>query len=87
MTATQSLGFQVIPHTPYSPDLAPCDIFLFLKFKEHLKGKNLILTRKLMLKLNDCSMLKPKTFIWTAFLKTSKSLAKMYRSKGSYVNK
>jgi hypothetical protein len=23
----------VIPHTPYSPDLAPCDIFLFPKTK------------------------------------------------------
>jgi transposase len=28
----------VIPRPPYSPDLAPCDIFLFLKMKLKLKG-------------------------------------------------
>jgi hypothetical protein len=28
----------VIAHPPYSPDLAPCDIFLFPKTKLKLKG-------------------------------------------------
>jgi transposase len=27
-----------LPHPPYSPDLAPCDFFLFPKLKPHLKG-------------------------------------------------
>jgi len=26
------------PHPPYSPDLAPCDFFLFPKLKPHLRG-------------------------------------------------
>jgi hypothetical protein len=29
----------VIPHPPYSPDLAPCDLFLFPKIKLKLKGR------------------------------------------------
>ena len=29
----------VIPHPPYSPDLAPCDFFLFSKMKLKLKGR------------------------------------------------
>jgi [histone H3]-lysine36 N-dimethyltransferase SETMAR len=29
----------VLPHPPYSPDLAPCDFFLFPKIKLDLKGK------------------------------------------------
>jgi len=29
----------VIPHPPYSPDLAPCDFFLFRKTKLKLKGR------------------------------------------------
>jgi hypothetical protein len=29
----------VIPHPPYSPDLAPCDFFLFTKLKLKLKGR------------------------------------------------
>jgi hypothetical protein len=28
----------VIPHPPYSPDLAPCDFFPFPKMKLKLKG-------------------------------------------------
>jgi hypothetical protein len=30
----------VIPHPPYSPDLAPCDFFLFPKMKLKLKGRS-----------------------------------------------
>lgn len=30
--------WELIPHPPYSPDLAPSDFFLFPKLKEHLKG-------------------------------------------------
>jgi hypothetical protein len=29
----------VIPHPPYSPDLAPCDFFLFPKMVLKLKGR------------------------------------------------
>jgi hypothetical protein len=29
----------VILHPPYSPDLAPCNFFLFLKMKLKLKGR------------------------------------------------
>jgi len=27
-----------LPHPPYCPDLAPCDLFLFPKLKTHLRG-------------------------------------------------
>jgi transposase len=29
----------VVPHPPYSPDLAPSDFFFFLKIKMTLKGR------------------------------------------------
>jgi transposase len=29
----------VVPHPPYSPDLAPCNFFLFARLKSTLKGK------------------------------------------------
>jgi hypothetical protein len=29
----------IIPHPPYSPDLAPCDFALFVKLKMKLKGR------------------------------------------------
>jgi histone-lysine N-methyltransferase SETMAR len=33
------LDFSVMPHPPYSPDLAPSDFHLFPKRKERLKGQ------------------------------------------------
>lgn len=35
----QDLGYELLPHPPYSPDLAPCDFFLFPKLKSWLAGK------------------------------------------------
>lgn len=35
----RELGYHVIEHPPYSPDLAPCDFFLFSKLKNFLAGK------------------------------------------------
>ncbi|KAI6646050.1 Transposase [Oopsacas minuta] len=33
-------GLELLPHPPYSPDLAPCDFSLFLKLKIYLQGKD-----------------------------------------------
>ena len=32
-------GVQLLPHPPYSPDLAPCDFWLFPKVKKAISGK------------------------------------------------
>jgi hypothetical protein len=32
-------GVQLVSHTAFSPDLAPCDFFLFPKVKCQLKGR------------------------------------------------
>ena len=31
---------KLLPHPPYSPDIAPCDFFLFPRIKKELKGKS-----------------------------------------------
>jgi len=33
-------GIPVVPQPPYSPDLSPCDFFLFPKLKFNLKGRH-----------------------------------------------
>ncbi|EFN64908.1 Histone-lysine N-methyltransferase SETMAR, partial [Camponotus floridanus] len=33
------LRYELLPHPPYSPDLAPCDFFLFPNMKKWLAGK------------------------------------------------
>jgi histone-lysine N-methyltransferase SETMAR len=35
----EELGFILVPNPGYSPDLAPCDFFLFGHPKDHLEGK------------------------------------------------
>jgi histone-lysine N-methyltransferase SETMAR len=37
----EELGFILVPQPPYSPDLAPCDFFLFGYLKQHLERKHL----------------------------------------------
>ena len=32
------MGIKTVPQPPYSPDLAPCDLWLFPKLKEKLRG-------------------------------------------------
>ena len=39
MVKLNELGFELLPHPPYSPDLAPSDYFLFADLKRYLSGK------------------------------------------------
>ena len=32
------MGIKTLPHPPYSPDVAPCDFWLFSKLKQKLRG-------------------------------------------------
>lgn len=38
LEAMESWGWEVLAHPPYSPDLSPCDFFLFPRVKESLRG-------------------------------------------------
>ena len=38
-TEARSCGYEILPHPPYSPDLAPSDFHLFPTMKSFLKGK------------------------------------------------
>jgi len=35
------LGYELLPHPPYSPDVAPCDFFLFPNLKKSLAEQKL----------------------------------------------
>jgi len=36
----QDLSFECLPHPPYSPDLAPSDLYIFGPLKEAMGGKS-----------------------------------------------
>ena len=39
MAKLSELGYELLPHPPHSPDLAPNDYWLFADLKKMLKGK------------------------------------------------
>ena len=39
VTEMERCSFQLLPHAPYSPGLAPPDLYLFPKLKSHLQGR------------------------------------------------
>ena len=41
-------------HPPYSPDLAPCDFFLFLRLKKHLAGRKYQMRKNLGSAIFQC---------------------------------
>ena len=36
ITATTECGFEILPHSPYSPDMAPSDFYLFPKLNPNV---------------------------------------------------
>ena len=38
MDAVERNGYELIPHPAYSPDLAPCELFLFPNLKKDIRG-------------------------------------------------
>jgi [histone H3]-lysine36 N-dimethyltransferase SETMAR len=42
------LGYELLPHPPYSPDLAPSDFFLLADLKRMLAGKKFSTNEKVI---------------------------------------
>jgi histone-lysine N-methyltransferase SETMAR len=49
----QNAGYVVIPHLPYSPDLAPSDYCLFTELKKRLRGHHFVYGTDLKEAVND----------------------------------
>ena len=87
MTAIESLRFQVIPHPPYSPDLAPCDFFLFPKLKEHLKGTKFNSDEEVKAEIKRWFNAQPEEFYLNGISKLVNRWQKCIALEGSYVEK
>jgi hypothetical protein len=72
------LGLTVLPHTAYSPDLAPSNFYLFPKLKEDLRGQKFS-PDKVKAAVRQWFREKQKVFSRTGF-KPCWRLARMYWS-------
>ena len=80
----ESKNHRILPHPPYSPDLAPSDFFLFGYIKGKCKGKRFNSTNELIEFINDVFYEIPKPVIISVFDEWVKRLEKCIECKGEY---
>jgi hypothetical protein len=74
----------VVPHPPYSPDLAPCDFFLFPRLKSTLKGKRFEDVAEIQLNMTRQLQAIPKQAYQTCIEKWKDHWNRCIQSGGSY---
>ena len=75
---------KVLNHPPYSPDLSPCDFFLFPRLKKMLSGNKYTSRSSLGNAIYQCLQQIPKEDYLPAFRYWVKRLQKCVSVKGEY---
>jgi hypothetical protein len=85
--AMTSLKFTVVPHPPYSPDLAPSDFWFFPNLNETLKGQHFVSDAEVETAVRKWISNKPETFFINRMEKWIERLKKCVAINGDYVEK
>ena len=75
---------KVLNHPPYSPDLSPCDVFLFPRLKKMLSGNKYTSRSSHGSAIYQCLQQIPKENYLSAFHNWVKRLQKCVSVKGEY---
>ncbi|KAL0860950.1 hypothetical protein ABMA27_009481 [Loxostege sticticalis] len=81
------LRYQLLPHPPYSPDLAPCDFFLFPNMKKWLGGKRFSSNEEVVAETEAYFSGFDKVFFFDGLKKLKHRWSKCVEPKGNYVEK
>jgi histone-lysine N-methyltransferase SETMAR len=85
------LGFELMEHPPYSPDLAPNDFHVFGPMKEVLKGRRFPSDEDVFGLVQNLLKIQPKVFLFVTEFKKKKSSVKHWNlyveAEGDYVKK
>ena len=87
MTAATECGFESLPHPPYSPAMAPSDIYLFPKLKSHLPGTQYGSNEGIIEAVNEYLRDKEKAYYFEEIRKLEQRWAKCIALKGDYIKK
>jgi histone-lysine N-methyltransferase SETMAR len=79
------LGIRRLPHPPYSPDLAPCDFWLFGNLKTKLEGSTFTSAGQLIGKVNEIHMDIPLHEFISVFNKWKRRLVECIDTGGNYL--
>ena len=86
-SAVRELGFEIIPHPPYSPDLAPSDYWLFGPMKQHLRGRHFADLPALASSVHQWVKSTPEHWFAEGIRKLPERWDKCVALKGEYVEK
>lgn len=78
------LGWTVLPHPPYSPDLAPSDYHLFRSLSDHLREKKFDDQEDLRQNLNSFFNQKSQEFYKSGILSLPERWRKVVETNGAY---
>ena len=81
------LGYELLPHPPYSPDLAPCDFFLFPNFKKSLAGQKFESNEEVIAATEVDFAELQKTYFSEGLKKLAHRWVQCIELKGDYVEK
>ena len=84
MSFLASEKVKVLNHPPYSPDLSPCDFFLFPRLKKMLSGNKYMSRSSFGSAIYQCLQQIPKEDYLSAFRDWVKRLQKCVSVKGEY---
>ena len=87
MEAVKRLGWELLPHPAYSPDLAPSDYHLFGELKKPLRGIHYADQNDLKCDVQKWVRSTPKQFFETGLRKLVERWDKCIKLRGDYVEK
>lgn len=85
--AIRDMGFQQLEHPPYSPDLAPCDYYLFSEMKRGLRGKRYDDLQGLASALSQWEKQTSEEWFAAGIEKLPERCEKCIRARGEYFEK
>lgn len=81
----EEFKFKIVPHPPYSPDLAPSDYYLFRGLKNHMRGKICESEETLKQEVREYFESKSKEFYFKGIDCLKDKLKSVIESEGAYI--
>ena len=85
MAKLNELSFELLPHPPYSPDLAPGDYYLFADLRKMLQGKRFYSNEEVITETNAYFDAKDKSFYKKGIEMLEKRWTDCVAFEGDYV--